>query len=147
MTVLSDSVHVIAFRASDRFVAAGSHGRGTFTGYVDVSGSVSNESGIELPTSVTLDQNYPNPFNPSTTIEYELASPGTVTLQVFDASGRLVDVLARGSMSAGAHSATWNGRNIAGTPVASGTYFYRLTVVGANGIPLRSESKQMTFLK
>ena len=39
---------------------------------------------------------YPNPFNPSTTIAYEVAVAGPVTVKVYDVSGRLVDTLVDG---------------------------------------------------
>jgi flagellar hook assembly protein FlgD len=45
---------------------------------------------------------------------------------VYDVRGKLVRVLARGPMEAGAHSAVWDGLNERGDPVASGVYFYRL---------------------
>ena len=50
-----------------------------------------------------------------------------VTLNVFDASGRLVRELVDGEvLTAGRYETMWNGRNDAGHQVASGVYFYRL---------------------
>ncbi|MDD3643464.1 MAG: T9SS type A sorting domain-containing protein [Candidatus Krumholzibacteria bacterium] len=72
----------------------------------------------------------PNPFNPSTTIRFELASPGRVTLAVYDVGGRLVRVLVDRTMSAGRHEAMWDGRGAGGAFAASGVYFYRLTTQG-----------------
>ena len=46
-----------------------------------------------IPTSFKLAQNYPNPFNPVTTIEYNVANSGFVTLEVYDVMGRLVKTL------------------------------------------------------
>ncbi len=80
-----------------------------------------------VPAATSLGANYPNPFNPSTTIACDLAAPSRVSLQVFDASGRLVRVLAAGQdLPAGHHELTWNGRDDAGRAVAGGVYFYRL---------------------
>ncbi len=42
--------------------------------------------------AVTL-QAYPNPFNPATTIRYQLDRPGSVSLRIYDALGRLHDTL------------------------------------------------------
>ncbi|MDH4036476.1 MAG: T9SS type A sorting domain-containing protein [Candidatus Krumholzibacteria bacterium] len=76
--------------------------------------------------ATTLHTNHPNPFNPSTTIRYELAAAGDVRLRVFDAAGRLVRTLVETSQGAGAHDVTFDGRDDAGRPMASGVYFYRL---------------------
>lgn len=79
-----------------------------------------------LPAKFVLRQNLPNPFNPSTRISFELGESCRAALAVYDVRGKLVRVLARGPMEAGAHSAVWDGRNERGDPVASGVYFYRL---------------------
>jgi hypothetical protein len=64
---------------------------------------------------------YPNPFNPSTTIRFDLTHPGLVKLRVFDITGRQVSTLIEESMSAGAHTAAFDGSDL-----ASGIYFYSL---------------------
>jgi hypothetical protein len=68
----------------------------------------------------------PNPLNPSTTISFELSRPGSVQLNVYDVSGRLVKTLANGFMGAGSHSVGWDGTSRQGARVASGVYFYLL---------------------
>ena len=74
-----------------------------------------------------LNQNYPNPFNPATTITFALPEAGPVTLEIFDISGRrIVGAYGNTPLSAGWHAFTWDGRNDAGVPVASGMYLYRL---------------------
>jgi len=78
---------------------------------------------------------YPNPFNPRLVIEYSLARPGELRLEVFDIKGRLVRVLADESRPAGDGRSVWDGTDDASRPVASGTYFWRAegageTVVG-----------------
>ena len=76
---------------------------------------------------VSLSQNSPNPFNPSTSIRYDLPSPATVSLKVYNARGRVVATVVDGKVQgAGSHSATWNGRTASGTRAASGMYFFRL---------------------
>lgn len=80
------------------------------------------------PRRATLAQNYPNPFNPATTINYTLARGGAVELKILNEMGAVVRVLAREVKSAGTHSATWDGRNEAGELLASGQYFYSLTL-------------------
>jgi len=68
----------------------------------------------------------PNPLNPSTVISFALSQPGSVRLNVYDISGRLVKALANQFMDAGVHDVRWDGTTRAGTRVASGVYFYVL---------------------
>ena len=79
------------------------------------------------PESFGLEQNYPNPFNPSTHIRFQLAMDARVTLEVFNLLGQKVRRLASSQYPAGAHTVVWDGLSDAGTPAASGIYFYRLS--------------------
>ncbi len=83
-----------------------------------------------LPETFRLDQNFPNPFNPSTTISFVLSERGLATVEIFDILGRQVRTLVTGRFPAGTHAVEWDGRNGEGNAVASGVYFYRLTVNG-----------------
>lgn len=91
--------------------------------------------------ALTLHPNHPNPFNPSTTIRFELAARGRVTLRVYDVRGALVRTLLDETRDAGAGSASWNGRDDAGRVVSSGLYFYRIE---SNG---ESRTRKMMLLK
>jgi hypothetical protein len=73
-----------------------------------------------------LMQNQPNPFNPLTRIGFSVERSGPVTLRVYDIGGRLVRTLVDRTLPAGAHAEVWDGRDDAGSRVASGIYFYRL---------------------
>lgn len=95
----------------------------------------------DLPASYELMQNYPNPFNPSTTIRFSLPTAGEVRLDVFNILGRHVTTLVDQRLSVGDYSVDWNGVNITGGEVASGIYFYRLTVGDF------VETKKMIMLK
>jgi hypothetical protein len=75
------------------------------------------------PRSITLHQNYPNPFNATTEIRFDLPVSGAVRLQLFDINGRLVSTLIDDRLSAGAHISGFSG-----SALASGVYFYRLTL-------------------
>ncbi|MFH1852413.1 MAG: LamG-like jellyroll fold domain-containing protein [Candidatus Neomarinimicrobiota bacterium] len=75
----------------------------------------------QLPESFRLEQNYPNPFNPRTTIQYQLAKPGQVRLEIIDIRGRIVDAIVNEYQPAGYYSVVWNADNS-----SSGVYFYRL---------------------
>lgn len=72
-------------------------------------------------------QNYPNPFNPTTSIRYRVFREATVTLEIFDIRGRLINMLVNKKQSPGTYSVTWDGRDMLGREVASGTYLYRLS--------------------
>lgn len=83
--------------------------------------------GIQLaPYEFALNPVYPNPFNPVTHIRYSLPFSGDVNLAVYNSLGQKVTVLVNGTLSAGQHSATWNGQSTTGMQVASGQYFLRL---------------------
>jgi len=75
-------------------------------------------------------QNEPNPFSGSTDIRFTLASPGEVTLKIFDVSGRLVRSLRAQSYSARSGVAHWDGKDGEGVSVPSGVYFYELRTRG-----------------
>ncbi len=82
------------------------------------------------PRATELLQNLPNPFRPGAspaTIRFTLSSPGEAALEIFDAAGRRVRTLHRGSLRAGSYSLSWNGLDDAGNEVGSGVYFYRFT--------------------
>jgi hypothetical protein len=81
---------------------------------------------------LALEQNVPNPFNPSTVIAFELAAPGGVRLDVYDAAGRLVRRLVDEQRPSGAGRVRWNGQDDVGRAVASGLYHYRL--ITADGV-------------
>ena len=86
-----------------------------------------------IPTETVLLPNYPNPFNPETWIPYHLAESAAVTITICAANGNVVRTLALGHQSTGLYqrrsrAAYWDGRNELGEPVASGIYFYTLTV-------------------
>lgn len=60
------------------------------------------------------------------TLRFDLPSPGTVDLKVYDAMGRALATLSREHRGAGVHGLTWNGRDREGRRVAAGAYFFRL---------------------
>ncbi|MCE5249388.1 DUF362 domain-containing protein [bacterium] len=99
-------------------------------------GTITSVKEQTKPEAFVLSQNYPNPFNPNTSIEFSLPTYGYTRLEIYSASGQLVDVLVDGYRSAGSHMAVWNTSRR-----ASGTYLYRLTFGGF------SETKRMVLLK
>ena len=83
-------------------------------------------AGEDAPSMIgRLGQNRPNPFSSSTTIEFELVSPTTVSLDVYDALGRRVATLASGEMAAGPHSVDFDAGSL-----SNGVYIYTLRAGG-----------------
>lgn len=108
--------------------------------YGDTSTVVSiNENDIP-PNKFHLYQNYPNPFNPSTIIEYEVDEYAFINLTVYDVLGNQIAVLVEGAKYPGKYSERFEGNSVAGG-LASGIYFYRITVHSGN---LSSERKMQT---
>ena len=85
------------------------------------------------PEETVLLANYPNPFNPETWIPYHLANSSEVTITIYDMRGTVVRQLNLGHQHEGyytsrSRAAYWDGRNTVGERIASGLYFYTLTV-------------------
>ena len=98
--------------------------------------SVSKESEVDIPETITLFQNYPNPFNPSTNITFEIPAQQHVSISVYSISGQRIATLTDAPYAAGKYSLRWNASNN-----ASGIYFYVLETGG------KSFSKKMTLIK
>jgi hypothetical protein len=77
---------------------------------------------------------FPNPFNPQTVLKYEVVTPGSVRLEVYDMVGHKVKTLVQDHKSAGIHSITWQGQDDHGQGLPSGVYFARLLVDGHSSI-------------
>jgi hypothetical protein len=89
-----------------------------------------------LPGQTELLQNFPNPFNPSTSIRYQVASAGSVSLKVYDMLGAEVATLVNGPHAPGTYELSWNASEF-----PSGMYYYRLLTGGA------VMTKKMIYLK
>jgi hypothetical protein len=85
-------------------------------------------AGVEVADipGVRLGGSVPNPFSTETTISYNLQSAGTVRLEVYTLSGRLVRTLVDRPIGAGSHQVVWDGKDSRGRDVGSGVYYYRL---------------------
>ena len=74
-----------------------------------------------LPKKFRLEQNYPNPFNPTTTIQFALPKPSSVTLKLFDILGREIAVLVDEDFQPGEYKVVFDARSL-----SSGVYFYQI---------------------
>ena len=82
-------------------------------------GSSRKETGLSLSVS-------PNPFNPRTTITFSVDHPQNVEFCIFDMTGKRIVVLADRVFQAGGHSIDWQGKDLHGRAVASGTYLVHM---------------------
>jgi hypothetical protein len=105
------------------------------TAVVTSIGPYDPQSGI--PVEFVLGQNYPNPFNPSTRIQFALPRTGKVEMKVYNVLGQVVATLVNGQYATGKYAVEWNAHQL-----ASGVYFYRLTV--DNNV---IDTKKMMLLK
>jgi hypothetical protein len=76
-----------------------------------------------VANSYVLFSAYPNPFNPMTTLSFSIAEAGTVSLKVYDVTGREVVVLVNGYRNAGVHEVTFDASHL-----ASGIYVYQMQI-------------------
>jgi hypothetical protein len=69
----------------------------------------------------------PNPvINGLARISFSLAEPTKVSLQIYDASGRIVKTLVNSQLTRGIYNLTWDGKDKTGNNVAQGIYFCQL---------------------
>ncbi len=105
---------------------------------------VKNLSRGVLPIEFVLRQNYPNPFNPETSIEFIINSAAAgkqANLVIYNLLGQPINTIVDEPLAAGGHTFKWDGRSSDGYKVASGVYFYRLTIGD------KSETRKMILLK
>lgn len=82
--------------------------------------------GGALPHQFNLGDNYPNPFNPTTTVEFKLPIGADVKLNVYNLLGERVATIFNSYAQPGNYKATWNGLDMNGNQVPSGTYLFEL---------------------
>ena len=116
----------------------------TFKFYFDIGSSVTftvpKGQTLEIPTGTVkqgivrndprfkpFDFNvYPSPFKERTTLAFNLSREESVKVLIFDMKGNLVQILQNGTLPAGDHHLTWDGRNIGGQEVGRGVYIIKL---------------------
>jgi hypothetical protein len=109
--------------AGDEFYAAEFYGYGIkkYTG--TLTGIQPGQDRKVVADVFTLYHNYPNPFNPTTVIPFELHKTAHVTLRVYDIQGRHIGTYIDKEMTTGLHEFNFDGSGL-----ASGHYFFKLTV-------------------
>jgi flagellar hook assembly protein FlgD len=69
---------------------------------------------------------WPNPSNNMVNVSFTMAEMGNVTVEVYNASGQRISVVADGFTNSGTHTVTWSGADQSGNRVAEGVYFVRM---------------------
>ena len=76
-----------------------------------------------------------------TSISYDLAQNGMVSLSIFDLNGKIIKNLVNEFQNAGNHLLTWSSVNFAGEVVSAGLYLCVLQVGDTK------QTKKMSFIK
>jgi hypothetical protein len=92
-------------------------------------GTVGADPGTPGPR-ITFAPPSPNPAFGPVTLRFALPRAASVSLAIYDATGRHVRSLASGPKSEGAHTMAWDLRDESGITTAPGIYFVRLEVEG-----------------
>ncbi|MBN1350315.1 T9SS type A sorting domain-containing protein [candidate division KSB1 bacterium] len=100
-----------------------------------------NQESALVPDGYSLEQNYPNPFNPVTMLRYKIKQAERVTLTIFNTQGQLLTSLVNKNQNPGTYSVKWDGKDLYGTAMASGTYFALLKT------PSYSQTIKMVLIK
>jgi flagellar hook assembly protein FlgD len=72
----------------------------------------------------------PNPFATRTTLVIDLVTPAEIELRITNALGRVVAEENLGSLHAGRHRWTWNGRDAGGRQAPAGVYYAEIQAGG-----------------
>jgi FlgD Ig-like domain/FG-GAP-like repeat len=82
------------------------------------------------PLTLRLDPVFPNPLEREGRFNFAVPKAGRVRLEIFSVAGQRVATVVNQELPAGWRLLSWDGRDTAGEPVASGTYFARLEASG-----------------
>jgi hypothetical protein len=69
---------------------------------------------------------FPNPFNPNTNIRYSIKEAAKVKITIFNLKGQNVRTFINDHNIPGFYQIAWDGKDVGGSLVGSGVYFYRM---------------------
>jgi hypothetical protein len=105
---------------------SGIHKQNSYSLLIGTLQFIQNNTTDLLPKEFSLYQNYPNPFNPSTVIRFGLAKQSSVTINLYNMLGELVDVLIDNQIfQLGYYEKEFNASS-AGGGLSSGVYIYSI---------------------
>jgi hypothetical protein len=97
---------------------------------VQTTTSVQMKDSGTTPRDFMLLRNYPNPFNCGTVFTFSMHKTGPVKLRILDVLGREIACPIDETIPAGEHRLRWEGRDLRGNAVNSGTYIAILDAEG-----------------
>jgi hypothetical protein len=83
------------------------------------TGDLDNE--LIVQSEYKISSVYPNPFNPTTTITYQVPHFSSISIDVYNINGQLIENLYKGYKNPGEYAINWNAGN-----VTSGVYLIKL---------------------
>jgi hypothetical protein len=100
-----------------------------------------------VPNSAEISQAFPNPFNPTTAVQVNLPERSAIDVAVYNIIGQVVYQTQLTNVPVGQLTLPWNGRNSQGEHVASGIYFFRVTIQGASGLTSLNKIQKIVLVK
>lgn len=79
----------------------------------------------EQAHGLEVSPNYPNPLLTETTIDFEIATAGIVKVVIYDSKGNAIREI-KSQCQAGRNQIIWDGLDVTGIKVPSGSYFYEV---------------------
>jgi hypothetical protein len=107
----------------------------------DISTSVEAETSL-AGKNFELFQNYPNPFNARTNIDFKISAESSLLLIAYNSLGEKIAQLAEGVYYPGSYSVSFDAEGL-----ASGIYFYRISVTNTVSGDSFSDIKKLILLK
>lgn len=111
-----------------------------------VCGTITVDLTPPVISSLMVSSSNFSPINDeTTTIYYNLSEAAKTTVNIYDASGKLVDTLENNLLKAsGANSVVWDGYNSSGTLMKDGVYTYKISAVDLAGLSAVPVSGKLT---
>jgi hypothetical protein len=113
----------LELHAASRKLYAFTHGRSAWA--LDLGTVSLSVPSTQSASRLELSAPSPNPARGAAGFVVSLAARAQVNVIVFDAAGRQVRVLARGTLESGRHQVTWDERDERGARTRAGVYFVR----------------------
>lgn len=96
-------------------------------GFINALQSILGQNSLQDgPPTFGLSRVHPNPFTQQCSIQISTSGTERVRLAIYDVAGRMVRSLVNGTMSPGLHDIMWDGKDVHGRNVASGSYIINL---------------------
>jgi hypothetical protein len=123
------TVFDLTFHTPTRTLVAATHGRSQWK--LDLTSLPLAVSGPAPPPRLALSEPVPNPSRGQAHLSLEVSRATQAEVTVYDAAGRRVRNLLRGSLEAGRRTLGWDGRDERGRVASPGVYFVRASASGA----------------